>query len=261
MYDFVYDDSFQGYLTAIFKVYESKALESQICRRSLYNGHLFNEQIEVVTEPMLANRVMKGILEKLGEEWIDMLHKVFLSEDETSDTLGFKAVQLGLCQGKQLLNDERHEIIQPFLKLGRKVARETHNFLGYIRFSKLTSGIYYCEFQPTYNILPLLAPHFADRLKDQSWVIHDSKRGVAAFYDQQTWHLNPLTHIESLSVSEEELHLQGLWRGYFESLAISERTNLKLQQQKIPKKYWRFFTEDIGVLTQHDIMERRKGGN
>lgn len=253
MKDYIYDDTFKGYLTTIFKIFENKDFYSAVYRESNYKGHLLNEVTYIYTDQIYASRVTKGILEKLGEEWFMTLHRVFLSEDLESDLIGIKALRLGFKQGKTILNDERHEVIQPFLKLSRKVARETHNFLGYIRFSKLASGIYYSEFQPTYNILPLLAPHFSDRLKDQSWVIHDTKRCIGAFYNQETWHLNELNKIEGLELAEDEIALQKSWRGYFQSLAIAERQNLKLQQQKIPKKYWQFFTEDIGVLKQNTL--------
>lgn len=253
MRDYIYDDTFEGYLTAIFKLYEAKDFDANLYRASLYNGHLINEAHYIYTDRAYASRVTIGILEKLGEAWFNSLYKVYLSEDLQGDKLGFLAIRLAFKYGKHMINDERHEVIQAFLKLSRQVARESHNFLGYLRFSQLSSGIYYAQFEPTYNLLPLLAPHFADRLQDQSWVIHDSKRKIAAFYDKHNWHINALDEIVSLEYAEDEVALQKSWRGYFESLAIAERRNLKLQQQKIPKKYWNFFTEDIGVLKQNTL--------
>lgn len=253
MKDYIYDDTFEGYLTAIFKLYQAKAFDANLYRTSLYNGNLMNEVHYIYTDRAYASRVTIGILEKLGEEWFNTLYKVYLSEAPQSDKLGFDAIRLAFKYGKHILNDERHEVIQAFLKLTRKVARESHNFLGYLRFSELSSGIYYAQFEPTYNLLPLLAAHFADRLQDQSWVIHDSKRNIAAFYDQNNWHINALDEIIALEYAEDEIALQKSWRGYFEALAITERTNLKLQQQKIPKKYWNFFTEDIGLLRQNTL--------
>lgn len=253
MVDYLYDNSFQGLLTTVFKLYEDKKLDANVYRESNYKGNLINTLVQVYTDSHLARRVMKGILDKLGEQWLDMVYKVYLSEEIEADQLCVKALIEAFKTGKTILNDERHPVIQPFLKLGRKVAAESHNFLGYIRFSKLKSGVYYSCFEPTYNILPLLAPHFADRLKDQSWVIHDTKRSIAAFYDQDKWHINPLKPMEMTDYAEDELVLQNLWRGYFQALAIDERTNLKLQQQKIPKKYWPFFIEEIGLLKQNGV--------
>jgi probable DNA metabolism protein len=253
MKDYIYDNTFQGYLTAIFKLYEAKAFDAGLYREALYEGHLLNDPIYIHTDREYASRVTIGILQKLGEEWFTTLHKVYLSECVEGDKLGFEALRLGFKWGKNMLEDEGHEIIQPFLKLSRKVSRETHNFLGYLRFAKLSSGIYYSQFEPTYNLLPLLAPHFADRLKDQSWVIHDTRRKMAAFYNQKSWYINPLVASSTLDYAEDEISLQNSWRGYFEALAIKERSNLKLQQQKIPKKYWNFFTEDIGVFKQNTI--------
>lgn len=255
MRDYIYDNTFHGYLTAIFTAYSSKDIEARICRELLYEGSLLSEVITIYNDLEKSSRVMKGIYEKLGVDWLEHLYKVFLSEDLEGDTIGYRAIRYGFKNGKKVLEAESHELIQPFLKLSRKVSRETHNFLGYIRFSELESGVFYSEFQPTYNILPLLAPHFADRLKDQSFVIHDSKRGIAMFYNTEKWHIDKLTDLSALKLSKNELEMQSLWRGYFEALAITERRNLKLQQQKIPKKYWRFFTEDIGVFEQHDIIK------
>jgi len=254
MRDYVYDNSFQGYLTAIFLAYEAKDYESEIHREKFYEGHLLNEVIIVHTDTILSNRVAKGVLEKLGEEWFELLHKVYLSEDQSGDTIAFKAIRLAFIEGKQVLKAESHKIIQPFLKLGRRVSRECHDFLGYVRFIELKTGTFFSEIQPTYNILPLLAPHFSDRLKDQSWVLYDSKRHQAAFYDKENWYINTLMIETALEISSKETCIQNMWRGYFEELAIEERINLKLQQQKIPKKYWRFFIEDIGSLGQNGIM-------
>lgn len=250
---YIYDDTFKGYLTAIFKWFENKDFEDDVCRVSLYGGNLIHRPIDVFTDEACAARVVKGVLEKLGYEWLDMIHAVFLSELPEADMLGARAMRLGFKYGKSILNDERHEVIQPFLKVARAVKRETHSFLGFVRFSKLDSGIYYASCHPTYNILVLLAPHFADRMGDQSWVIHDTGRGIAAFYNQSDWHINTLNLSEPLLYAEDEMALRNNWRGYFEAVTISERVNLKLQQQKIPKKYWKYFTEDIGVLNQNTI--------
>jgi len=37
--------------------------------------------------------------------------------------------------------------------------------------------------------------------------------------------------------------VQMLWKKYFKSMAIEERKNLKLQQQNMPKKYWKYLVE------------------
>ena len=123
------------------------------------------------------------------------------------------------------------------------VARESHGMMGLIRFSELNNGIYYAHFEPTYDLLGLVVPHFKARLADQIWVIHDTKRKKAAFYNKDTVHISDLDDVGALDFSNVEVDFQKMWRTYFDHIAISERKNPKLQQQKMPKKYWKFLTE------------------
>ena len=44
-------------------------------------------------------------------------------------------------------------------------------------------------------------------------------------------------------LSSEELLFQALWKNYFQTIAIKERENLKLQMKFVPKKYWKYITE------------------
>ena len=43
--------------------------------------------------------------------------------------------------------------------------------------------------------------------------------------------------------SEDEIKFQSLWKTFFKSVAIKERTNPRLQMQFMPKKYWKDLTE------------------
>lgn len=65
--------------------------------------------------------------------------------------------------------------------MARKVSRESHRMLGLIRFRNLPEDIYYAPIKPDFNILTILAPHFARRLPSQKWVIHDKKKGTGRY--------------------------------------------------------------------------------
>ena len=45
------------------------------------------------------------------------------------------------------------------------------------------------------------------------------------------------------SFSEEEKQFQKLWKTFFETIAIDERKNTRLQMQFMPKKYWKDLVE------------------
>lgn len=45
------------------------------------------------------------------------------------------------------------------------------------------------------------------------------------------------------TVTESEKEFQGLWKIFFQTIAIKERTNKRLQMQYMPKKYWKDLVE------------------
>ena len=59
--------------------------------------------------------------------------------------------------------------------------------LGFLRFEELSGGVLYAQMEPPYAVLPLIAPHFADRLRQENWIIHDLKRGLLALHRAGGW--------------------------------------------------------------------------
>ncbi|MDP4183252.1 MAG: TIGR03915 family putative DNA repair protein, partial [Bacillota bacterium] len=109
---------------------------------------------------------------------------------------------------------------------------------------KLMEGnYYYASFEPDHNIISLLAPHFAKRLSDQKWVLHDLKRKTAAIFDTEGWFLSPIDALQELRLSDKENDFQNLWKLYFKNISIKSRTNLKLQRKYMPKRYWAHIVE------------------
>lgn len=128
-------------------------------------------------------------------------------------------------------------------KLSRKVSGEIHRMLGLLRFKKTAGDIYYASCEPDYNILSLLAPHFARRLADQNWIIHDISRKQAAVFNQKEWVITFFDDDNQIKITAEEKNYQKLWKGFFDSIAIKNRKNLKLQRQLMPERYWKHLIE------------------
>ena len=102
----------------------------------------------------------------------------------------------------------------------------------------------YAAFAPDHNITMLLGQHFARRLADQRWVIHDCRRQLALFWDGAR--LAPVEtprDLENLPRSSQELQLQELWRTYHRRIAITSRRNPSLQRACMPRRYWRYLVE------------------
>ena len=118
------------------------------------------------------------------------------------------------------------------------------------------------------GVLPLILPHFIDRLQDQPFIICDRRRNLAALYQPgQGCRLVSVSQekmsVDSLVVEKPRLaaaepigpetgssagrdfdaDLEQLWRRYLKHLSIPQRRNLRLQQANMPKKYWKHLTE------------------
>jgi len=117
-----------------------------------------------------------------------------------------------------------------------RVAREEHNFLGFLRFSDI-GGILYAKYSPDNNITVLITEHFADRYKYEKFIIHDEKRNIASVYANERWQIVDASSINTVSLTDDEIMFHKLWKEYFTTLAIEGRKNINLQNQKVPRRY------------------------
>jgi len=243
---FVYDGSFEGLLTAIYEAWYSPVRPGRIEIAGFSQISIGEELQSISTDMGKAAKVSRAIHEKLGRLlYEDILH-LWMSEAPETGTVLHDFLRIAFRKGPEIVYFESEPTVNRFLKLHRAVVRESHRLLGLARFMELESGVYYCALEPDQNILLILAAHFADRLGDQPWVIHDIKRGIAAFYDTEQWQIREFTAPEVLALHEEEKQMQELWREYFKRIAIAERNNPNLQRQLMPKKYWKYLTEKQG---------------
>ncbi|MFW6028936.1 MAG: TIGR03915 family putative DNA repair protein, partial [Halanaerobiales bacterium] len=118
-----------------------------------------------------------------------------------------------------------------------------HLLLGFLRFRKMEQNFYYAPFEPDYNIITLLAPHFAKRLSDQQWILHDRKRDIAIIFNKKEWILSEFNHSFELTQSREESFYQSLWQSFYDNITIKNRKNPRVQKQFMPKRYWKYLIE------------------
>ena len=60
---------------------------------------------------------------------------------------------------------------------------EAHSLKGFVRFKELSGGILYSEIAPKSQVLTCLAPHFADRLSTENWMICDKTHEEYAVHE------------------------------------------------------------------------------
>lgn len=232
-----YDGSFEGFVCALSRALSDRAGEADF----LADGDepelgLFQEQpVEVATERSCAVAFRERVVTEISAEAFATLRYAFHSQQRGIERLLWEYLRLGLEEGARVSSMMADRRVSTVDRLARLVTRETHRYLGFVRFRELEQGFLYARIEPEADILCFLAPHFVRRLGDRPWMIHDLRRSRAAIYDLTGWRLVNdigLAHSPTYTPAEEEC--ADLWRRYFRRLAIQERNNPGLQRRLVP---------------------------
>ena len=136
-------------------------------------------------------------------------------------------------------------------ELSRATEAESHHLLGFLRFSELENGVLFATIHPKNNVLPVLGEHFTDRLPMENFLIYDEVRRLAIIHKAGKHYLiadaSTLNQDIIKRYSEKELEYRRLWCAFFDSIAIDTRKNPALQQQNIPKRFWKDTVELSGT--------------
>lgn len=171
----LYDGSFEGWLSAVYDVYEHKfkdvKFEDQSCTQPLfYHKHI------VATDEAKARRVWNGLLKHVSKGAVSNLYYAFLAELPDIEQTLLLYVQYAFSNLQSIETDYTKTFVLNVAQIARKVHREKHRMEAFVRFQLTKDELYYSIIQPDYNVLPLISNHFEKRYADQRWLIYDGKR-------------------------------------------------------------------------------------
>ncbi|NLY37477.1 MAG: DNA metabolism protein [Tissierellia bacterium] len=240
---YIYDGSFDGLLTSIYQAYYQKDdIYDIVFEDSQEQNFLFRSTF-IVTEEEKAKRVYEAIKMKISKKALKLIFYAYLSEIPGHGIAILEYVRLGFKLGPRVDLHLSNDIVIKINNISNKVAKERHRMTGLARFEELENGIFYCAIEPDYNIVGLLAPHFASRMSNENWIIHDVSRGIKILYNKQEWIVTDIEIKDHLIVKQGEEAYQDLWRTYFKSIAIENKINPKLQKKNMPRRYWKYLVE------------------
>jgi probable DNA metabolism protein len=249
---FVYDKTFEGFLTVVFDAYEKKLVPDKIMGYEQRQTFLFAEIHEVVTDETKAERVWAGLHKKISAEACKVLSVAYISELPDVEMLLFQYIEKALRNTVSIENNFGDPTVVEVLQLFKKVIREAEKVRMFVRFQKTADNIYFASFDPKYNVLALTIGHFEDRFADQRWIIYDTHRKFGYYYDLQTVvevrfdhsKIDPITgKLDESVLDTDEKLFQELWKKYFDNIAIAERKNPALHQKLLPKRFWKYLPE------------------
>jgi probable DNA metabolism protein len=253
---YLYDNTFEGFLTAVFDAYNRKELPDRMAGEG-FPVPMFTDMHTVVTDREKAGRVFQGLEKKISGSALKMLFVCYLSEIEDIEIRLFHYIKKAFASPVSIEINFADDDVLFLSKVYKKVSNEINRLKQFVRFQKTADGIYFAVMDPLYNVLPLCADFFRDRYADQQWIIYDSRRNYGLFYDlkeMETVHFDqPLVSFQTGQLSGEqqdecEKVFQDLWKDYLKAITIKERRNLKLQRQFMPKRFWKYLTEKQTIV-------------
>lgn len=246
----IYDGSFNGFLTAIFIAFEEKAQVADIQINTVSQNGLFSETETVFTQVEKAKRVWDGI-QKKNHTAIKNIYFAYLSETKGIELLLYRYIRKLFANQESIHYDYSDGLVLKISQLAKSVGREKHRMEAFVRFQLTQDEIYFANVEPDFDVLPLISKHFRSRYADQQWLIYDVKRQYGIFYNLEKVEIVSLDlneiYTNSISKSDrflnEEYSYQDLWTNYFKSTNIKSRINMKLHNQHVPKRYWKYLSE------------------
>ncbi|QCX00007.1 DNA metabolism protein [Aggregatimonas sangjinii] len=246
----IYDGSFNGFLTSVFKAFDEKIVVSDIQSNAISQSGLFSETETVFTQMDLAKRVWNGIQRKSNLA-IKNIYFAFLSGQKGIELQLYRYILKLFAKKQSIATDYADEIVMKISQLAKSVGREKHRMEAFVRFQLTQDGIYFANIEPDFDVLPLISKHFRSRYADQQWIIYDVKRKYGLFYNMESVEIVTLDLEEvytnsiqkNKAFTNEEYDYQDLWNDYFKSTNIKSRINKKLHTQHVPKRYWKYLSE------------------
>ncbi|MDO4267948.1 MAG: TIGR03915 family putative DNA repair protein [Eubacteriales bacterium] len=222
--------------------HENVRLEPAGCDRELFCRYR-----EVKTSAEKAKKVTDSIRRKLSEQLYETVYRAALSRDPFRCDKIYRFLIYAFAAGPSVLERLQIPAVHQLFSMNRRLNREYDHMRGFTRFSQTEEGILLAKIEPENDITVLLAPHFADRMPLESWMIYDCRRRKAAVHqsggpwvmvraDASEWE-------QRLHAGTDEKQYEELWRTFHRAAAIEARENLRCQQNLLPLRYRPYMTE------------------
>lgn len=249
---YLYDGSFDGLLTISFDCYIKCEIPCKIISKDSYIFNMLDEVTFYETNETKSKRIYDGIVKNISYDTLYNCYYAFLSGN-TNNICDNKEIEIlkyilnGFKVGSNINNMLSLDYVLKVQKLRKNTLHEAHRLKGLVRLSEVGNNLWYSSIHPDNNVIEQIGHFLMKRFPTQNLILHDKNRNLAFLYNEKN-----KDYYEIISVpinfkvsefSEEELEFQNLWKTFFNTIAIKERTNSRLQMQYMPKKYWNDLVE------------------
>lgn len=235
-----YDGSFEGFLCCVFDSYVYKEYPAAFQTEDNLANSFFPARW-VGTDLRHAQRVLAS-LGKIDPYARELVVKGFLTCVPERERILYRFIRALYDVGSPLLRRLSDEAVWPLLKAVRHLDGEVHLLKGFVRFSEF-DGMLAGEIRPKNRVLPLLRPHFCDRMYNEIFLLYDLNHREALLHRPGHWAILPLESFKMAAPSAEEAQYRRLWKRFYDAVEIKERHNPRKRMSDMPKRYWETMTE------------------
>lgn len=242
-------DNYENIMCAVYDAWMSRKGHDHV-RLELVgseNLELFCQYQDVETDKEKVEKVTTAICKKICQEAYQWIFEASLSQDIGKADKIYRFLIYGFHYGREVLKMLQIPAVYDIFQLCRNIRNEQHQLMQFVRFSQMEGGILVGRIGPKNDVLVLLAPHFADRLGGENWILYDEKRKKAVIHKaDDIWmiiHADTAVWQEKLRQKTDEEEYQSLWKAFRESISIKERYNPVCQRNHMPLRYRPYMTE------------------
>ncbi len=246
---FLYDGSFEGLLTIVFYCYVSKKIPLKIIPEKEYIYNILDDIMMISTDYEKSSRIFSGISKNISDETLYNAYYAFLSSNYNGICLNkeleiLKYLLHGFCIGPKINTMLSIDYVLHVMKLRKNVLKEEHRLKGLVRLQEISENIFYASIHPENNVIENVGKFLLRRFPTQNLILHDKNRKIAFIYNTKEYTIIDVPENMSCpSITENEKSFQSLWKIFFRTISIKERTNPRCQMQFMPKKYWQDLVE------------------
>ena len=244
-----YDGTLEGFLTAVFDVYDSKKDAALITCSPAAQATLDSAITEVTTDYNKAERVQNGIVKNIGRDGFATVLRVFAAKNDAKDMAIYNFLRLAFVHGRKTLEMLGHPHVIIFNEILNRVNYECHRMKGFVRFRETKAGVMYAPIRPDHDIVEFIMPHFAQRFHIQKFAIFDVGRKKLGLWDGKAYQIGFTDELPEIELTDEEIDLQRAWKMYYDTVTIKQRESERRRKNFMPVIYWEFMPEiqnDIG---------------
>ena len=181
-----YDGTFAGFLTCVGESFRQKTYPFYFLPPGAEQITLYPLQ-EIPSDPALARAVYRALETAVSPAFRRMMTYGFLTCLPQRERSLFDLIYLAFHHA--LPQDPTDDRILLLTRAIGHLVREAEHYRGFVRFADY-GGVLVGQIAPKNRVLPLLRPHFCQRLPEEAFLLHDETHrgsGRSARWTGWTW--------------------------------------------------------------------------